>query len=64
MVLGEFAAVLDPGREGVNNRERWIGIDPGFVDGGVGDHIHFGQGLGEGGAAVELEDILVRHSVA
>ena len=35
-----------------------------FFGRGVGNHIHFGQGLGEGGAAVELEDILVRHSVA
>ena len=64
MVVGDVAAVLEPGRDGVNNREVWIGSDPGFVDGGVGDRIHFGQGLGEGGGVVELEEILTYHGVS
>ena len=64
VVVGDFAAVLDPGRKGVNDGERWIGSDPGFVDGGVGDRIHFGQDIGEGGSVAELEEILTRHGVA
>ena len=64
VVVGDFAAVLEPGREGVNDRERWIGSAPGFVDGGVGNRIHFGQDLGEGGAFVEMEEILIWHGVA
>ena len=54
MVVGDFAAVMEPGWEGVNDRERWSGSDPDFFYGGVSDRIHFGQGLGEGGAVVEL----------
>ena len=55
MVVSDFSVVLEPGWEGVNNREIWIGSDPDFVDGGVRYHIHFGQGLGEGGAIVDFE---------
>ena len=64
VVVGDFAAVLDPGREGVNDIERCIGINTGFVDGGVVDCIHFGQSLGEGGDVVELEEILIWYGVA
>ena len=64
MVVGDFAAVLEPGREGFNDRERCIGSGPGFVDGIVGDRIHFGQGLGEGGAVVDIEEIMTCHGVA
>ena len=63
LVVGEFLAVLDPGREVVNDGEIWIGSNPGFVDGGVVDFIHFGQVIGEGGAVVELEEILIWHGV-
>ena len=34
VVIGDFAAVLEPGREGVDDGERWFGRDTGFVDGG------------------------------
>ena len=61
MVVGDFSAVLEPGREGVKDREIWSGSDPGFVDGEVGNRIHFGQDLGEGGAVVDLEKILTWH---
>ena len=64
LVVGEFSAVLDPGREGVNDIERCIGINTGFVDGGVVDCIHFGQSLGEGGDVVELEEILIWYGFA
>ena len=64
MIVGDFAAVLEPGQEGVNDRERCIGSGPGFVDGVVGDRIHFGQGLGEGGAVVDIEEIMTCHGVA
>ena len=63
MIVGDFAAVLETGREVVNDGERWIGRDTGFVDGGFGDRIHFGQGLGEVGAVVDLEEILTWYSV-
>ena len=64
VVVGDFAAVLEPCREGVNDGEIWIGSDPSFVDGGGRNHIHFGQGIGEDGAVVELEEILIWHGVA
>ena len=46
---------------GVDGRERWIGSETGFVDGGFGNRIHFGQGIGEGRAVVELEEIMTWH---
>ena len=46
MVVGGFSALLEPGREGDDDGEIWIGSDTVFFYGGVGDHIHFGQGLG------------------
>ena len=64
VVVGDFVAVLEPGREVVDDRERYIGSNMSFVDGGVGDHIHFGQGIGKGGAVVELEEILTWHGVS
>ena len=63
-VVGDFSAVLEPGQEGVNDGERCIGGNTGFVDGGVGNRIHLGQGLGEGGSILELEEILKWHVVA
>ena len=62
--VGDFAAVFEPGREGVNYGEIWIGSDPGFVDREVGDRIHFVQGIGECGSVVYLEEILTWHGVA
>ena len=64
VVVGDFAAVLETGREEVNDGERWIGSGPGFFDGGVGDHIYFGQGLGEGGSIVDIEEIMTCPGVA
>ena len=64
VVIGDFAAVPEPGREGVDDGERWIVRNTGFIDGGVDDHIYLGQGLGEGGAVVDLEEILTWHGVS
>ena len=48
----------------MRGREGGSGDGPSLVDQGVRDLVHFGQYLGEDGAVMVLEKVLIRHGVA
>ena len=55
MIVGDLAAVLEPRRKGVNERERRVRDRLSVVDEGVDEFVHFYQCLGDGGAGMVLE---------
>ena len=56
--------MLEPGGKGVDYWEGRVQCHGGLVRGGVGNLIHLHESLRDGGAVVELEEVLTRHSVA
>ena len=56
--------MMEPGGKGVKYREGRVQRNAGLVRGGVRDLIHFHESLCDGGAVMDLDEVLARHNVA
>ena len=64
MVVGDLAAVLEPRREGVNEREGRVRDRLSGIDGGINELVYFDQCLGDGGAVMVLKEVLIGYHFA
>ena len=56
--------MLEPGGKGVDYWEERVQCHGGLVRGGVGNLIHLHESLRDGGAVVELEEVLAGQGVS
>ena len=64
VVVDYFRTMLEPGGKGVDYCVGRVQRNAGLVCGGVANLIHLHERLHDGGAVVELVEILARHGVA